>query len=76
MLYNPATNTGAVADTDNWQDTHGGNVALDTIGYNGTLSLEARTGLTLSQKGLLFAVNALARTGNIDLLRRVLGEVD
>lgn len=76
VLYDPTTNTGAVADTDNWQDAHAGNVAADLVGYNGALAVEARTGLTLSQKGLLFAVNALARTGNVDLLRSVLGEVD
>lgn len=75
-LYNPVANTGAVADTDNWQDTHGGNTSADSVGFNGALAANMRTGLTLQMKGELFVAIALARTGNIELLRRVFGEVD
>ena len=60
-LYNPVANTGAVADT---------------VGFNGALAANMRTGLTLQMKGELFVAIALARTGNIELLRRVFGEVD
>lgn len=75
-LYNPSANTGAIADLDNWLDTHGGNTTPDNVGANGALSSTMRAELTTLQKGLLVAVIALARTGNIDLLRRVVGETE
>lgn len=75
-IYNPNTDTGAVADMDNWFDTHGGNVAPDTIGFNGALSTIIKTNLTIQQKLLLAIAVECMRYGDVDLLRRILGEVD
>lgn len=60
-LYNPTANTGAITDTDNWIDTHGGNTSADTIGYNGALAANVRTALTTTQKTELFCAVAAYR---------------
>lgn len=75
-LYNPTANTGAIADLDNWADTHSANTTPDTVGINGALSVGMRSAMTTTQKGFLMACILLARTDNIDLLRRVVGQVD
>lgn len=38
-LYNPTANTGAVANVDDWVDTHSGNTTPDTVGLNGALAV-------------------------------------
>jgi hypothetical protein len=60
-LYNPTANTGAIADSDAWIDTHGGNTAPDTIGYNGALAVAVRNGLTTTQKTEMFCAVAAYR---------------
>lgn len=76
-LYNPANNTGAIADIDNWIDTHGGNTTSDSDGANGALSTEMRSALTTAQKGFLMMCVVAARTGNVEILKRaVAAEVD
>ena len=74
-LYNPTANTGAIADTDGWQDTHSGNTSADTVGYNGSLTVAMRTALTANQKTDVFLAVAAMRRG-IDYLKSVFGEVD
>lgn len=59
----------AVNDTDTWIDTN-------ASAYNLAISQPARGALTAQQKTLLFCVVALMRNGDVELLRRVLGEVD
>lgn len=75
-LYNPSNNTGAVADADNWADTHGGNTTVDNVGFNGALAAVVRNNLSTSQKGILFMAVVAARTGNMTFVRQLLGEVD
>ena len=74
-LYNPTADTGAVADTDNWIDTHGGNTSADTVGLNGALTVSMRAALTLAMKTELFVSIAALRV-SLDFARRLLGEVD
>lgn len=74
-LYNPADNTGAVADVDNWVDTHGGTTTPDSVGLNGALAVAMRSAMSANQKSdLLIAVVAMRR--GIDYLKSVFGEVD
>lgn len=44
-LYNPNTDTGAVANVDTWVDTHQGNTTPDNVGMNGALSVAMRRGI-------------------------------
>jgi hypothetical protein len=74
-LYNPTANTGAIADTDNWIDTHGGNTAPDTVGFNGALTVAMRAALTLAMKTEMFVAVAAMRVSP-EFARRLLGEVD
>lgn len=74
-LYNPNTNTGAVADTDQWIDTHQGTTSPDTVGYNGSLSVPMRTALSLNMKTDLFLAVAAMRRG-LAYVRSIFGEVD
>ena len=74
-LYNPTANTGAVADTDARIDSHSGNTSVDTVGYNGSLSVAMRSALTADMKTDLFLSVAAMRRG-VDYIRRLLGEVD
>lgn len=74
-LYNPSNNTGVVADVDAWVDTHSGNIAPDTVGMNGSLTIAMRAALSAEQKtDLLIAVAAMRR--GIEYLKSVFGEVD
>lgn len=75
-LYDANANTGLIADLDNWLDTHAGTTAPDTVGANGAINSSYRTKFTTGQKGLTVAVIALLRTGNVEFLRRIVGEVD
>lgn len=76
-LYNPGENTGAIANLDDWFDTHSGNTTQDNVGVNGSLSVAMRSALTLEQKGLLVMAVAAMRTGNIDFMKRALSaEID
>lgn len=59
----------AVDATDGWIDTN-------AAAYNLALPLAARTNLSATQKTLLFCAVSLARTGDLSLLRRIVGEVD
>jgi hypothetical protein len=59
----------AVNETDAWIDAN-------AASYNAALSQPARGQLTAAQKNLLFCAVALARFGEVELLRRLLGEVD
>ncbi len=72
-LYSPSGNTGIIADLDNWIDTHSGTTSADTVGANGALTVPMRAALTTEQKGFLVAVIALLRTGNVELLKAVVG---
>lgn len=75
QLYNPLTDTGAVADVDVWVDTHGGNTTPDNVGLNGALAVAMRAALSVNQKtDLLIAVAAMRR--GIGYLRSVFGEVE
>ena len=74
-LYNPTTNTGAIANTDDWIDAHGGNTTADNIGFNGALAVNMRTGLTLAMKTEIFVAVAAMRVST-EFARRLLGEVD
>lgn len=74
-LYDPSANTGAIADTDNWIDTHGGNTSADSIGFNGALAINMRSGLTLAMKTEMFCAVAAMRVGPA-FARQLLGEVD
>lgn len=76
-LYNPGNNTGAVADLDNWVDTHGATTTADNVGANGALAVGMRTALTVLQKGVLLMAIVAMRTGNVEFLKRAVGtEVD
>ncbi len=74
-LYDPAGNTGAVATTDDWIDSHAGLNSGDTVGYNGSLDVTVRAALTTDMKTDLFLAVAAMRRG-VDYIRRLLGEVD
>jgi len=75
-LYNPQTDTGAIASVDTWIDTHQGNTTLDNIGMNGSLSIAMRSALSAEQKtDILIAIAAMRR--GAEYLRSVFGqEVD
>ncbi|HXF44871.1 MAG TPA: hypothetical protein VNK91_02015 [Burkholderiaceae bacterium] len=75
QLYDPAANTGAVAETDAWVDTHSGLTTPDTIGYNGALNVTMRAALSINQKTDLFLAVAAMRRGP-DYVRSVFGEID
>lgn len=75
-LYDPNANTGMIADLDNWLDTHSGNTTVDNIGINGAINTSYRSKFTTGQKGVTVAAIALARTGNIELLRSAFGDID
>lgn len=74
-LYNPTANTGVVADTDNWIDTHGATTTADSVGYNGALAVAMRSALTTPQKTLIFCAVACMRVSPA-FARQLLGEVD
>lgn len=74
-LYNPANNTGAIADVDNWRDSHAGNVAPDTVGFNGALAVAMRSALSATQKTDILIADA-AMVQGVDYLKSVYGEVD
>lgn len=74
-LYNPVSDTGVIAEIDAWRDSHAGNVAPDTVGFNGAINPTARAVLSANQKTDIFlAVVAMSR--GIDYVRSVFGEVD
>lgn len=59
----------AIENTDTW-------IENNTSSYNNALPLKFKNNATLGQKTVLFCIVALARTGNIALLKALLGEVD
>lgn len=59
----------AVNATDDWIDQA-------AASYNSALPATARNQLTATQKTVLFCVVALARVGDVTLLKGLLGEVD
>lgn len=74
-LYDPVSNTGAIADADNWLDTHSGLTSADTVGFNGALSATYRALLTAQQKNdPAMAVAAMRRGANY--ARSILGDLD
>jgi hypothetical protein len=74
-LYDPSTNSGAIADLDAWVDTHQGNTTPDNVGMNGALAVAMRSALSAEQKtDILIAVAAMRR--GIEYLKSVFGEVD
>jgi hypothetical protein len=73
-VYNPNTNTGLVADADNWADTHSGNTCT-TVGFNGALAEPCKSGLTVATKGFVLSMIVLARY-NPELCKNVLGDID
>lgn len=75
-LYDPNANTGMLADMDDWADARSGNTAPNTTGLNGAINASYRNKFTTGQKGVAFAAIVLARTGNMELLRMVLGVLD
>jgi hypothetical protein len=76
-IYDPGGDTGAVADADDWVDTHSGNIC-NTIGYNGALSQPFRDEATSDMKGeLLLVVAAVRIDATGDIARRIVQtEVD
>lgn len=72
-LYNPGTDTGCIADMDNWLDTHSGNTSADTVGANGAINASYRSKFTVGQKGLIVMAVAAMRTGNAAVLQGALG---
>jgi hypothetical protein len=73
-IYDPGTDTGAVAETDDWIDDHAGNVG-DTVGYNGALSQPFRGAVSAEIKSELFLIVAAVRTDSTgELARRIVGE--
>jgi hypothetical protein len=73
-LYDPGANTGAVAETDDWIDTHAGNTG-DTTGFNGALSEPVKSNATAQMKSELFLVVASVRTDDTgDIARRIVQE--
>jgi hypothetical protein len=62
-LYNPTANTGAIADTDNWIDTHSGNTSANSTGYNGALAANVRSALDVTTKTEMFCAVAAYRAG-------------
>lgn len=72
-LYNPTANTGAVANVDDWLDSHAG-LTGDTTGFNGCFAANVRAALTTSQKALFLCVVAACRV-DVATVRKLL-EVD
>lgn len=75
QFYDPASNTGAIADADNWLDTHSGLTSADTVGFNGALAAAYRALLTAQQKNDLAMVVAAMRRG-ANYARTILGDLD
>jgi hypothetical protein len=73
-LYNSTTNTGAIADVDDWIDTHSG-LTGNTTGFNGAFSVVMRAALSADQKTDIFLAVAAMRRG-LDYIRSVFGETD
>ncbi len=72
QLYDAAANTGAIADCDNWIDTHAANTTPDNVGFNGALAAPMRSALTIDQKTDLFLIVAAMRRG-VDYVRNIFG---
>lgn len=73
-IYNPNTNTGLIADVDNWVDTHSGN-SCNTTGFNGALQEPCRSELIAGTKGFVMSMTVLARY-NPELCKNILGDID
>jgi hypothetical protein len=63
-LYDQGTNTGAVADADDWIDSAQGNTAPDT-GYNGALGEPFKSNATPLQKADLLLVLTSVRAADV-----------
>ena len=74
-LYDSGANTGAIAETDDWIDSHSANTSADTVGFNGSLKVGMRATLAPDMKTDLFIAVAAMRRG-VEYIRRLLGEVD
>ena len=74
QLYS-STDTGLIADTDAWIETHSGNTSLDTVGFNGALNVAYRALPTVDQKTDIFLATAAMRRGPA-YLKSIFGEVD
>ena len=59
----------AITETDIWVDNN-------QASYNTALPDAARNNLSADAKTLLFAVVAIRRTGDVELLKKLLGSVD
>lgn len=75
QLYNPANNTGAIADVDAWIDSRVGLTAPDTVGFNGAINASYRAGISADIKALIFIAVAAARRGP-EFVRSIFGEID
>lgn len=73
-IYNPANNTGMIADIDGWVDTHSANTTSDSVGLNGAINSSYRAKFTTGQKGLALMAVVAMRTGNVEILKRALGQ--
>ena len=73
-LYDPDTNTGAVAECDDWIDGHRGNTG-NTAGYNRALSQLFRGEAAAQMKSELFLVVAAGRTDDADDITRRIASV-
>lgn len=74
-LYDPTTDTGAIADTDTWCDTHAGNTSPDTVGLNGALQAPFKTTASAALKTLVSCAVASMRVSPA-FARQILGEID
>lgn len=74
-IYNPAANTGLVADLDDWIETHQGLTSPDTVGINGGINASYRNTFTAQQKTLVFCGIAAMRQGAA-FARSIFGEID
>ena len=74
-LYNPATDTGAIVNTDTWIENHQGLTSADTVGFNGALTVAMRAAMTINQKTDMFLATAAMRRG-LEYLRSVFGDID
>lgn len=74
-LYNPASDTGCIADVDAWRDPRAGLTSPDLVGINGAINITYRAQFSPEQKTDIFiAVTAMAR--GLDYLKSIVGEVD
>jgi len=73
-IYNPTTDTGLIAEGDNWADTHAGNTC-NTTGFNGAISEPCKSGLTAATKGFVFAMIVLARY-DPEMCKSILGHMN